>query len=258
MDYSQFEQEKYRQYLAQQNGQYFYQEPRLYDSGSLGSPLLSDIVTSSGDAHSDMHKINVFGNELFQQDIPNLHADHLHMQMDTDDTRMEEDPQFMEENVFQNPGTPTIKPNATPKGILQKEGGFDTPVFPGQSIDSSNSVAFRQPVSFTNLTNDSSLNLSEPRNSFTDTNSVHSGRSSPVMKPTNISSSNLAPTSANASPSANKPESPFRRSNYYYFNRQPNLFNKVTQDKAAAVKLRLEHYYQMSVSHAIERNQRKM
>lgn len=258
MDYSQFEQEKYRQYLAQQNGQYFYQEPRLYDSGSLGSPLLSDIVTSSGDAHSDMNKINVFGNELFQQDIPNLHADHLHMQMDTDDTRMEEDTHFTEENIFQNPGSPTIGPDAAPRGILQKRDDYSQPIFPGQSIDSGNSVAFRQPVSFTNLTNESSLNLTDPRNSFTDTNSVNSGRSSPLMKPTNISSSNLASTSANASPSAKKTESPVSRSSYYYFNRQPNMFNKVTQDKAAAVKLRLEHYYQMSVSHAIERNQRKM
>lgn len=34
--------------------------------------------------------------------------------------------------------------------------------------------------------------------------------------------------------------------------------SKVTQDKAAAMKLRLENYYQMSVSHAIERNQRRL
>lgn len=42
------------------------------------------------------------------------------------------------------------------------------------------------------------------------------------------------------------------------FNRQPNLMSKLTQDKASAIKLRLENYYQMSVSHAIERNQRRV
>lgn len=44
--------------------------------------------------------------------------------------------------------------------------------------------------------------------------------------------------------------------NYVYFTRQPQLFNKATQDRAAAVKLRLENHYQMAVTHAIERNQR--
>ena len=48
------------------------------------------------------------------------------------------------------------------------------------------------------------------------------------------------------------------KSNYVYFNRQPNMVNKVTQDKASAIKLRLENYYQMSISHAIERNQRRL
>lgn len=48
------------------------------------------------------------------------------------------------------------------------------------------------------------------------------------------------------------------KSNYVYFNRQPNLLNKITQDKALSIKLKLENYYQMSVSHAIERNQRRL
>lgn len=48
------------------------------------------------------------------------------------------------------------------------------------------------------------------------------------------------------------------RSNYVYFSRQPALLSKTTQDKAAAVKLRLENHYQMSVGHAIERNQRRL
>lgn len=47
-------------------------------------------------------------------------------------------------------------------------------------------------------------------------------------------------------------------SNYVYFSRQPSLLTKPTQDKAAAIKLRLENHYQMSVTHAIERNQRRL
>lgn len=48
------------------------------------------------------------------------------------------------------------------------------------------------------------------------------------------------------------------QSNYVYFTRQPAMMSKITQDKASAIKLRLENYYQMSVSHAIERNQRRL
>lgn len=47
-------------------------------------------------------------------------------------------------------------------------------------------------------------------------------------------------------------------SNYVYFSRQPSLLSKATQDKAAAIKLKLENHYQMSVTHAIERNQRRL
>ena len=46
--------------------------------------------------------------------------------------------------------------------------------------------------------------------------------------------------------------------NYVYFNRQPQLLTKETQDRAAAIKLRIENYYNLSVSHAVERNQRRL
>ena len=45
---------------------------------------------------------------------------------------------------------------------------------------------------------------------------------------------------------------------YVYFERKPNLLSKTTQDKAASIKLTLENYYTLSVSHAIERNQRRL
>lgn len=47
-------------------------------------------------------------------------------------------------------------------------------------------------------------------------------------------------------------------SNYMYFERRPDLLTKQTQDKAAAVKLKIENFYQSSVNYAIERNQRRV
>ena len=46
--------------------------------------------------------------------------------------------------------------------------------------------------------------------------------------------------------------------NYMYFERRPDLLTKTTQDKAAAVKLKIENFYQSSVGYAIERNQRRL
>ncbi|AAS53406.1 AFR035Wp [Eremothecium gossypii ATCC 10895] len=46
--------------------------------------------------------------------------------------------------------------------------------------------------------------------------------------------------------------------NYMYFERRPELLSKSTQEKAAAVKLKVENFYQSSVNHAIERNQRRV
>lgn len=48
------------------------------------------------------------------------------------------------------------------------------------------------------------------------------------------------------------------QSNYMYFERRPDLLTKTTQDKAAAVKLKIENFYQSSVKYAIERNQRRV
>ena len=48
------------------------------------------------------------------------------------------------------------------------------------------------------------------------------------------------------------------RSNYMYFERRPDHFSKSTQDKAAAVKLKIENFYQQSVKYAVERNERRL
>lgn len=47
-------------------------------------------------------------------------------------------------------------------------------------------------------------------------------------------------------------------SNYMYFERRPDLLTKSTQDRAAAVKLKIENFYQSSVGYAVERNQRRL
>ena len=48
------------------------------------------------------------------------------------------------------------------------------------------------------------------------------------------------------------------RNNYMYFERRPDLFSKSTQDKAAAVRLKIENFYRQSVKYAIERNERRV
>lgn len=69
----------------------------------------------------------------------------------------------------------------------------------------------------------------------------------------------LFPTEAPRTPPAQVTgQGETKSSNYVYFNRQPSLMSKASQDKAAAIKLKLENYYQMSVGHAIERNQRRL
>ncbi|CCE63697.1 hypothetical protein TPHA_0F02150 [Tetrapisispora phaffii CBS 4417] len=60
------------------------------------------------------------------------------------------------------------------------------------------------------------------------------------------------------SPSRKQNQANINSSNYMYFERRPDLLTKSTQDKAAAVKLRIENFYQSSVKYAIERNQRRV
>ncbi|KAI0461803.1 Serine/threonine-protein kinase [Komagataella kurtzmanii] len=51
---------------------------------------------------------------------------------------------------------------------------------------------------------------------------------------------------------------PQNMTDYVYFERRPDLLSKSAQDRAAAIKLKLEHFYKMSIDHAIERNQRRV
>ncbi|KAG7740772.1 hypothetical protein KL923_001413 [Ogataea haglerorum] len=101
-----------------------------------------------------------------------------------------------------------------------------------------------------------------------------------------VRSANLAPISSNSSlvspsksalkqpefpysnPAANNSNSnlSYRQSvqslpppaDYVHFDRHPEWFSKSSQDKAASIKLKLEHYYKTAIEHAIERNQRRV
>lgn len=155
-----------------------------------------------------------------------------------------------------------------------------------QLIDSGNSLSFRPPTAFTTLNNNSNTNLLEGSNlatsSLTDPlafpghfNAKNSA--SPVSQSRiyhqpllqllqqpqqpqqrNVEAPHTPPAQISGQPAPSQLADHNERANYVYFPRQPNLMSKITQDKAAAIKLRLENYYQMSVSHAIERNQRRL
>lgn len=162
-----------------------------------------------------------------------------------------------------------------------------------QLVDSASLGVFQPPAGITNLNNLSNTNLSE----ISASNSVTNSLNDPVsFAHNNASVGNLAssppkpqqspaPIIVQQPPQFQQPQAQYRKKdsprtppaqvthlpqvnlaqaerernkNYVYFNRNPDVMSKVTQDKAAAMKLRLENYYQMSVSHAIERNQRRL
>lgn len=159
-----------------------------------------------------------------------------------------------------------------------------------QSIDLRGSLNFKPPT-FTTLNNNSETNLLEVSNnlnsisnSLTDgLNFLHNNNSLSQVHDTN-NQENERQTNSPSTPqqqqqshqhdailalptqnqpaasqvAATAPETSDERSNYVYFNRQPNYLSKITQDKALAIKLKLENYYQMSILHAIERNQRRL
>lgn len=163
-----------------------------------------------------------------------------------------------------------------------------------QLVDSASLGVFQPPAGITALNNSSNTNLSEISASNSVTNSLNDPLS---FAQNNASVGNLAssppkqtlqqsPVQQRAQihvqqpPLLQQPQAQYRKSdtprtppsqvmhlpqadrernkNYVYFNRNPDVMSKITQDKAAAMKLRLENYYQMSVSHAIERNQRRL
>lgn len=68
----------------------------------------------------------------------------------------------------------------------------------------------------------------------------------------------IAPSVALDPPQPVAVESSAQSPNYVYFNRTPDLLSPETKVKTARIKLTLENYYQMLVTHAIERNTRRL
>lgn len=90
-----------------------------------------------------------------------------------------------------------------------------------------------------------------------------SQHSSPVRSIRNVPVQQHSPQQQNQQlyqpkPQQQQPAAQQPQSNYMYFERRPDLLTKTTQDKAAAVKLKVENFYQSSVKYAIERNQRRV
>lgn len=191
-----------------------------------------------------MPQIGTFQQDLRKQSIPNLQ---FSQQNQTSDLQQEfqDEESLMDEDlteIHEHPPTHEVSssPLANPRSFQQsqpvqgKEVDARSQNF--QSIDSERSLDFKPPHAFTTLNNNSSTNLLSPSESS-------------FVKP-NLSNTSGAPPVSDDSSSQD--------SNYVYFNRQPNSLNKISQDKASSIKLKLENYYQMSVAHAIERNQRRL
>lgn len=79
------------------------------------------------------------------------------------------------------------------------------------------------------------------------------------LRAQNIGPGQLSQRFAPQTPPAQVPSTPeHKASSYVHFEKMPASLSKHAQDKAALIKLRLENFYQMSVTHAIERNQRRL
>ncbi|KAF8003439.1 hypothetical protein HF325_002684 [Metschnikowia pulcherrima] len=197
--------------------------------------------------------------QLKPLDIPELPP------MGGSDSPIAVDDSFMDEdtnnNTFVENDVPTAWPHSSSPTRAAEPSLFGQPAFPlsptfsagrtfetqdrgnFQLIDSNHSMQFRPPTAFTALNNASSTNLSE---------SAHLNASADALHEV------LTFSGDNHSTSQGSLDNGSRNANYVYFQRQPNLMSRTTQDKAAGIKLKLENAYQMSVSHAIERNQRRL
>lgn len=151
----------------------------------------------------------------------------------------------------------------SPQNSLFNEPVLQMPSSPTRSVrstlapvPSNTSNAGTKPMAIPNLfsnalANNSNPNLAPPSSP----GKAYPFSSSPGLSSPAFSSSPGRSSSPVRSSSPNK-ASP--KNDYVVLERHPEIFTKSTQDKAAAIKLRLEHFYQMSVSHAIERNQRRV
>lgn len=157
------------------------------------------------------------------------------------------------QNSMPPPSTPVKAPQG---GVYGNQ--FNTS--PGQLSNYSSHSYQQQPFGQQQIPQSPQFN--QPQIPSSPTRSIRSNHLTPVMSNTSslASRSNLAETNVKIQPVQfdNNIAQQQSSGNYVYFERRPDIFKKHTQDKAAAVKLRIENYYQMSVTHAVERNQRRV
>ncbi|CAM9013349.1 unnamed protein product [Wickerhamomyces anomalus] len=165
--------------------------------------------------------------------------------------------QFLKmQNTMPPPSTPMNIPS-TPPNVYQSQYGTS----PGQ-LSNYSSSSFQQQGQAPQ-----SPQFYQPQVPASPTRSIRSNNNlTPVLSNTSSlasrSTHNNFENAVKIQPNPPQPSSQSsnnnNNSNYVYFERRPETFKKHTQDKAAAVKLRLENFYQMSVTHAVERNQRRV
>lgn len=78
------------------------------------------------------------------------------------------------------------------------------------------------------------------------------------LRQENSSQTSLGQMSVSSSKSNGLSSSPKQPPAEVFIERHPERFSQLTQEKAAATKLRIEHFFKLNVSHAIERNQRRV
>lgn len=130
------------------------------------------------------------------------------------------------------PLQPLQHDNLQPGNLQQVQSGKLQPAF-------GNSPNRNSQINGSNRNSQISASNRDSQISYSNRNSQINGNSSPL----------------NGSPVAN---SNAPASNYVYFARHPEKFSRSSQDRAAAVKLTLEHFYKTAIEHAIERNQRRI
>lgn len=287
----QAEQARYEQHQYYQQQQ---QQPQQEEAQNLNShySFYSNMPQPElGGGYQNREQLFQQPQFLRSQDVPSL-AYGQQPNHSQQDVQSNDNDSFMDEGSTSIIEEPPVQPDPSPlkqkptsnlkySTMYNEDRKFEDRL---QSVDSEASLNYNPPLmpSFTNLSNNSNTNLSEtlglPLRNKGQNNFKNLGETNDLKiqqnpnynaEPTEYNSpvragnkgaltSDLNIKSGNEHMSGLDRDDANLKSNYVFFNRQPNQLSKTTQDKAAAMKLKFENYYQMSVSHAIERNQRRV
>jgi len=253
--YNQQQQQQNVQQGQQRNGQ-FVQPPAQFSSNYMRQQ----------NSHQSLQQQLYEQQQQQQQEY--YQQQQLYQQQQQQQQQAQQQQQFVKmQNTMPPPSTPMNIPSTPPPNVYQSQYATS----PGQ-LSNYSSSSFQQqqqvpqspqfyqpqvPASPTRSIRSLNNNLTPV---LSNTSSLAS-RSNTNLNTTNFDNTSvkiqsnppIPPQSTSQSSNSNQ-----NNSNYVYFERRPDTFKKHTQDKASAVKLRLENFYQMSVTHAVERNQRRV